>query len=405
MGVFENLRRIMQYPKVYLNPKKEESIKRFHPWIFSGAIHHIDGTTEEGDIVEVYDSQNNFMALGHCQIGSIAIRILTFQNETIDAVFWEKRFNTAFLLRQQLGLVNNPDVNSFRLIHGEGDNMPGLIVDIYGNTAIMQAHSPGMYVARHELATALINASGNLIKNIYCKSEGTLPFKADLEANDDYLYGGENVNTCILENGLKFNVDWIKGQKTGFFVDQRDNRSLLEKYAKDRNVLNLFCYTGGFSAYAMRGGAQIVHSVDSSSKAIALANENIAMNFPDDARHQAFADDAFRYLEKNNTPYDLIILDPPAFAKHRKVLKNALQGYKKLNALAFKKIQPHGIVFTFSCSQAVSKEDFRLAVFSAAAQSGRDIKILHQLTQSADHPINIYHPECEYLKGFILSVE
>ena len=396
----------MPYKHVYLNPKKEESLKRFHPWVFSGAIHHADGIMEEGEIVDVYDSHNNYIATGHCQIGSIAVRILTFHQEQIDFEFWKKRFEAALLLRRQLGLVNNPNTTVYRLIHGEGDNMPGLIVDIYGNTAVMQAHTPGMHLARHELANALIKLpAGNFIKNIYYKSEETLPYKADLEAENGYLYGGIDIPDFVMENGLKFKVDWIKGQKTGFFIDQRDNRKLLEKYAENRKVLNLFCYTGGFSAYAMRGKAQLVHSVDSSSKVIDLTKANMDLNFPNDNRHQTFIEDAFRYLEKTNNPYDLIILDPPAFAKHRKVLKNALQGYKKLNALAFEKIQPQGIIFTFSCSQVVSKDDFRLTVFSAAAQSKRNIKILHQLTQQSDHPINIYHPEGEYIKGLVLSVE
>jgi 23S rRNA (cytosine1962-C5)-methyltransferase len=387
-----------------LNPKKEESIKRFHPWIFSGAIHHIDGTPEEGEIVEIYDSQKHFLALGHCQIGSIAVRILTFQNEPIDEPFWEKRFEAAYRLRQSLGLSGSHN-NTYRLIHGEGDNMPGLIVDIYGNTAVMQAHSPGMHIVREELARALKKTMGNAIENIYYKSENTLPYKAGLEAENSYLTGDGSHSGLVVENGLQFRVDWIKGQKTGFFIDQRDNRSLLEKYASGRNVLNMFCYTGGFSCYALRGGAQTVHSVDSSSKAVHLTDENVALNFPDDHRHQSFAEDAFKYMEKSDHPYDLIILDPPAFAKHRNVLKNALQGYRKLNAVAFEKIQSGGILFTFSCSQAVSREDFRLAVFSAAAQSKRNVKILHQLAQPADHPVNIYHPEGEYLKGLVLAVE
>jgi 23S rRNA (cytosine1962-C5)-methyltransferase len=394
----------MSYKRIYLSPKKEESLNRFHPWIFSGAIHHIDGTPEEGEIVEVYDFQKNFLALGHCQIGSIAVRILSFENETIDKTFWKKRFEAAYQLRKQLGLVENPRNNTYRLIHGEGDSLPGLIVDIYADTAVMQAHSPGMHLSRNELAVALKDVLGDSIENLYYKSETTLPFKADLGAENDYIFGGLTVST-IVENGLKFHVDWVKGQKTGFFIDQRDNRSLLEHYSKGKSVLNMFCYTGGFSCYAMRGGARLVHSVDSSAKAITLTDKNIALNFPDDTRHQSFAEDAFKYLEKTGGQYDLIILDPPAFAKHRNVLKNALQGYRKLNAIAFEKIRPGGIIFTFSCSQVVTKNDFRLAVFSAAAQSGRKVKILHQLTQPADHPINIYHPEGEYLKGLILSVE
>jgi 23S rRNA (cytosine1962-C5)-methyltransferase len=312
--------------------------------------------------------------------------------------------------------------NTYRLVHGEGDGLSGLIIDIYANTAVMQAHTPGMHLAHKEIAAALQEVMGDAIDTIYYKSADTLPFKADLEVEDGYILGGQGVagqarndvpsvgaigavEAIAIENGLKFRMDWEKGQKTGFFVDQRDNRSLLEKYAKDRSVLNMFCYTGGFSCYAMRGGAKLVHSVDSSGRAIALTNDNIALNFPDDPRHKSFDVDAFKYLEQMGDQYDLIVLDPPAFAKHKKVLHNALQGYRKLNALAFEKIKPGGIVFTFSCSQVVSKQDFRLTVFSAAAQSGREIKILHQLAQPADHPINIYHPEGEYLKGLILAVE
>jgi 23S rRNA (cytosine1962-C5)-methyltransferase len=395
----------MSCKRIYLNPGKEESLKRFHPWVFSGAIHHAEGQPEEGEIVEIYDSQRKFLATGHCQIGSIAVRILSFKQEEINRNFWEKRFETAWTLRQSLGL-NKSHNNTFRLIHGEGDNMSGLITDIYGKTAVMQAHSPGMHSARHELAAALKKTMGDFIENIYYKSEGTLPFKAGLEAENGYLYGGQNVSAIAVENGMQFKVDWEKGQKTGFFIDQRDNRSLLEKYAEGRDVLNMFCYTGGFSCYALRGGAKKVHSVDSSAKAVDLTNENVALNFPDESRHKAFVEDAFKYLEKTDaSAYDLIILDPPAFAKHRKVLKNALQGYKKLNAMAIEKIRPGGIIFTFSCSQVVTKECFRLAVFSAAAQTGRNVKILHQLTQQADHPINIYHPEGEYIKGFVLLVE
>jgi 23S rRNA (cytosine1962-C5)-methyltransferase len=332
--------------------------------------------------------------------------VLSFNREEIDEDFWRKRFETAWILRRSLGLDKTSYNNTYRLIHGEGDNMSGLIMDIYGKTAVMQAHSPGMHLARFELAAALKKVMGDRIENIYYKSEGTLPFKAELDAEDDYLYGGQNVSGTALENGLQFKVDWEKGQKTGFFIDQRENRSLLEKYAEGHNVLNMFCYTGGFSCYALRGGAKKVDSVDSSAKAIDLTNENVALNFPNETRHQAFAEDAFKYLEKMDvSDYDLVILDPPAFAKHRKVLKNALQGYKKLNAIAIEKIKPGGIIFTFSCSQVVTKEDFRLTVFSAAAQTGRNVKILHQLTQQADHPINIYHPEGEYIKGLVLFVE
>lgn len=394
----------MSYCKVFLKPKKEESLLRFHPWVFSGAISKIEGQPEEGDLVEVYGSNGRFLAVGHYQIGSIAVRVLSFRQREIDASFWEERIRIAFDIRRSLGLVDTPTNNTFRLIHGEGDSLPGLVVDMYAHTAVMQAHSVGMHHARHEIAKALKAVIGDLLENIYYKSETTLPYKADIDSVNGYLLGGD-VEDIALENGLKFCVDWQKGQKTGFFVDQRENRSLLEKYSRGRSVLNMFCYTGGFSFYAMRGGAKVVHSVDSSAKAISLTNRNVELNFPGDERHQAFAEDAFKYLERMGSNYDLIILDPPAFAKHKNVLRNALQGYRKLNAIAFEKIKPGGIIFTFSCSQVVSKENFRLAVFSAAAQSGRNVRILHQLTQPADHPVNIYHPEGEYLKGLVLYVE
>ena len=394
----------MNYCKIFLKPKKEESLLRFHPWVFSGAIQSIEGNPEEGDLVEVYGTNQRFLAIGHYQIGSIAVRILSFKPITIDADFWVERIRVAYAIRRELGLAGVENNNTFRLIHGEGDNLPGLVIDMYAHTAVMQAHSVGMHYARHEIAEALKTVLGDTLQNIYCKSEATLPYKANLGSEDGYLYGGE-VEDIATENGLKFCVDWQKGQKTGFFVDQRENRSLLERYAKGHSVLNMFCYTGGFSFYAMRGGAEVVHSVDSSAKAISLTNKNVELNFPGDLRHKAFAEDAFKYLEKMGSNYDLIILDPPAFAKHKNVLRNALQGYRKLNAIAFEKIKPGGILSTFSCSQVVSKENFRLAVFSAAAQSGRSVRILHQLTQPADHPVNIYHPEGEYLKGLVLYVE
>ena len=390
--------------KVFLKPKKEESLLRFHPWVFSGAIQSVEGKPEEGDVVEVYGANGRFLGVGHYQIGSIAVRILSFQPTSIDTAFWEKRIQTAYELRQALRLVNTTNNNTYRLVHGEGDNLPGLVIDIYARTAVMQAHSVGMHYARHHIAEALKNVLGDSLQNIYYKSETTLPYKANLDSEDGYLLG-KDADNIAMENGLKFYVDWQKGQKTGFFVDQRENRSLLEHYAKGRSVLNMFCYTGGFSFYAMRGGAKLVHSVDSSAKAISLTNKNVQLNFPDDPRHEAFAEDAFKYLEQMGHNYNLIILDPPAFAKHKNVLRNALQGYRKLNAVAFEKIQSGGILFTFSCSQVVSKENFRLAVFSAAAQAGRNVRILHQLTQPADHPINIYHPEGEYLKGLVLYVE
>lgn len=394
----------MEYKKIILKRGKEESLKRLHPWVFSGAIDRWDDSIEEGDLVSVYSHEGKLIGNGHFQIGSISVRILTFSDKTIDEIFFSQRLNSALELRKSLNLLRE-DNTSFRLVHGEGDFLPGLVIDIYGSTAVVQAHSPGMHFARNIIAQALINLPGNLIQNVYYKSETTLPFKAQLDAQNDYIIGAYNTNIAI-ENGLKFHVDWLKGQKTGFFVDQRENRSLLEKYSNGRNVLNMFCYTGGFSFYAMRGKANLVHSVDSSSKAIQLTNENVNLNFPGDERHKAFAEDAFKFLtDMKKDAYDLIILDPPAFAKHKSALKNALIGYRKINAQAFEKIKSGGILFTFSCSQAVSKEQFRLAVFSAAAQSKRRVRILHQLTQPADHPINIYHPEGEYLKGLVLYVE
>lgn len=395
----------VSYKKVYLKPGKEESLKRFHPWVFSGAIARVEGEPEEGEVVDVYTSQKEFIACGHFQVGSIAVRVLSFRQETIDHAFWVRRLEVAKDLRRALGLIGNPQNNTYRLVHGEGDNLPGLIIDVYDHTAVMQAHSAGMHVYRMEIADALSEVMGDVIQNIYYKSETTLPFKADLLATENGFIKGGSRENIAMENGLKFHVDWLKGQKTGFFVDQRENRHLLEHYAKGRNVLNMFCYTGGFSFYAMRGGANLVHSVDSSAKAIDLTNENVELNFPGDARHQAFAEDAFKFLDRMGDQYDLIILDPPAFAKHRDALRNALRGYTKLNAKAFEKIRPGGILFTFSCSQVVNKQDFRNAVFTAAAQSGRSVRILHQLTQPGDHPVNIYHPEGEYLKGLVLYVE
>lgn len=391
--------------KVFLKPKKEESLQRFHPWIFSGAIASFEkGQPQEGEVVEVYTSRNDFIAIGHYQIGSIAIRVLSFQKEEIDYDFWKRRLQIAFDMRKSIGITTNPKNNTYRLVHGEGDNLSGLIVDIYDRTAVMQAHSPGMHLSRMDIAKAIMEVMDGHIDNIYYKSETTLPFKADLYPENGFLIGGSD-NNIAMEYGLKFHVDWLKGQKTGFFVDQRENRSLLEKYAKDRNVLNMFCYTGGFSVYALRGGATTVDSVDSSAKAIELTNQNVALNFPEETRHTAYAEDAFKFLDRMGDRYNLIVLDPPAFAKHRDALRNALQGYRKLNAKAFEKIQPGGILFTFSCSQVVTKENFRTAVFSAAASTHRKVRILHQLTQPADHPINIYHPEGEYLKGLVLYVE
>lgn len=394
------------YKSIYLKKGKEESLLRFHPWVFSGAISRIDDEVGEGDIVRVLDSRGNFLGVGHFQIGSIAVRILSFRDITIDSAFWESRLNAAWQVRKALGVYHTGENGNttFRLVHGEGDNLPGLVIDCYGDTAVMQAHSVGMHVNREVIAQALQQVMKGVISNIYYKSETTLPFKANLGQENGFILGGSE-NDITIENGLKFHVDWLKGQKTGFFIDQRENRSLLEYYSKDRSVLNMFCYTGGFSVYAMRGGACQVHSVDSSAKAIELTNDNIALNFPNDERHQAFCDDAFKYLDAHNDKYDLIILDPPAFAKHRAALHNALKGYTRLNVKGLQKIKHGGILFTFSCSQVVSKDHFRQAVFTAAAQAGRKVRILHQLHQPADHPINIYHPEGEYLKGLVLYVE
>lgn len=389
---------------VYLKKGKEDSLRRFHPWVFSGAIQRMDEGIREGDIVRVYNAQGEFLAVGHYQIGSISVRVLSFRDVPVDDAFWKSRLKVALDMRISIGIADNPQNNTYRLIHGEGDNLPGLVVDCYGKTAVMQAHSVGMHVNRHEIVKALISVMGNRIAHVFYKSETTLPYKAQLEQENGFLYGGSDDNTAV-ENGLRFHVDWLKGQKTGFFVDQRENRALLERYARGRTVLNMFCYTGGFSFYAMRGGARLVHSVDSSGKAIELTNANVALNFPGDTRHEAFCDDAFKFLDRADDIYDLIILDPPAFAKHRAALHNALKGYTRLNAKAFQRIRPGGILFTFSCSQVVTKEHFRNAVFTAAAQSGRKVRILHQLHQPADHPVNIYHPEGEYLKGLVLYVE
>ena len=412
------------YKTVHLKKGKEESLGRFHPWVFSGAIHHIDGRPEEGDVVRVISADGRFLAVGHVQIGSIAVRVLSFEDIVIDQVFWKERLSAAYAVRRSIfpqwkknsssGEGNNSEsriqeselTNAFRLVHGEGDGLPGLVIDVYDRTAVMQAHSVGMHVSRHEIAAALAEVLDGVVDNIYYKSESTLAYKASEDGGNGFLKGSlATANDIATENGLRFHVDWLGGQKTGFFVDQRENRALLEHYAKGRKVLNMFCYTGGFSFYAMRGGAELVHSVDSSSRAIDITRENVELNFPGDTRHEAFAEDAFKYLDRMGDQYDLIILDPPAFAKHRDALRNALRGYSKLNAKAFEKIKPGGILFTFSCSQVVDKKDFRNAVFTAAAQSGRSVRILHQLTQPGDHPVNIYHPEGEYLKGLVLYVE
>ncbi len=395
----------MKYKTIFLRRGKDESLKRFHPWVFSGAIDRADEKLEEGDIVKVVDANGQFIALGHYQIGSIAVRVLSFEERDIDDSFWLERLQAALDVRRSIGVAGCQDNNTYRLVHGEGDNLPGLVIDMYGGTAVMQAHSVGMHLCRLQVAEALKTVMGEQLTAIYYKSETTLPYKASLGQENGFIYGASQSDVA-LENGLRFHIDWLRGQKTGFFVDQRDNRSLLEQYSMGRNVLNMFCYTGGFSVYALRGGARLVHSVDSSAKAVELVNANVELNFPQDDRHKAYAEDAFKYLDQMETgAYDLIILDPPAFAKHKDALKNALRGYTKLNAKAFEKIHSGGILFTFSCSQAVNKDQFRLAVFTAAAMARRSVRILHQLHQPADHPINIYHPEGEYLKGLVLYVE
>ena len=398
--------------QVYLKRGKEESLLRFHPWVFSGAIHHLDNGISEGDVVKVVNEQGDFIAVGHYQMGSIAVRVLSFDDEPVDDAFWARRLMSALHVRQAVGVADRPDNNTYRLVHGEGDMLPGLVIDVYDRTAVMQAHSVGMHLCRDAIARQLVKVMDGRIAHVYYKSETTLPGKMRLDEpgmGDDgslsyFIYGGSDDHTAM-ENGLLFYVDWLRGQKTGFFVDQRENRRLLEKFAKGKRVLNMFCYTGGFSFYAMRGGAELVHSVDSSAKAIELTNRNVELNFPGDKRHQAFCEDAFKYLELAGDQYDLVILDPPAFAKHRGALHHALKGYTRLNMKALQKIQPGGILFTFSCSQVVTKDHFRNAVFTAAALAGRQVRILHQLHQPADHPINIYHPEGEYLKGLVLYVE
>ena len=394
----------MAYRIIQLKRGKEESLRRFHPWVFSGAIHQADIDLEEGDIVRVVTSTGEFIAVGHYQQGSIAVRVLSFSDVAIDDAYWESRLRSALGMRQAIGLADSPTNNTYRLVHGEGDHLPGLIIDVYGKTAVMQAHSIGMHLCRKQIAVQLVKVMGERLQHVYYKSETTLPY---MELENGFLYGGSNDNVA-LENGLKFYVDWLRGQKTGFFVDQRENRLLLQQYARGRRVLNMFCYTGGFSFYAMRGGAELVHSVDSSAKAIELTNRNVELNFPGDQRHEAFCEDAFKYMDNvpaDNVPYDLVVLDPPAFAKHRGALHNALKGYTRLNQKAMQIIASGGILFTFSCSQVVTKDNFRNAVFTAAALARRKVRILHQLHQPADHPINIYHPEGEYLKGLVLYVE
>ncbi len=392
------------FTKIVLKSGKDQSLKRFHPWVFSGAIKKIYGPLNEGDLVVVYSNKDEFLGIGHYQIGSIAVRIVSFEEMVPDYEFWKNKIARAWNLRKSLGFAENEETNVFRIIHAEGDGMPGLIADFYNGTVVLQMHSVGMFLIRKDLVKALQEVLKEKLKAVYDKSSKTLPFKADINPVDEYLFG-ENHEIEVLENGLKFKVDWEDGQKTGFFIDQRENRKLVQEYAKNRDVLNMFCYTGGFSFYALKGGAQLVHSVDSSARAIDLTRENVELNFSGDKRHEAIVADGFEYLKDIRDKYDLIILDPPAFAKHRDTLPQALKGYKRINTRAFEQIRSGGVLFTFSCSQVVSKEKFREAVFSAAAIAGRNVRILHQLTQPTDHPVNIYHPESEYLKGLVLYVE
>jgi 23S rRNA (cytosine1962-C5)-methyltransferase len=397
---------IVDMMQLFLKKGREESLLRFHPWVFSGAIDKMKGKADEGDVVEVYSYAGDFLGTGHYQQGSITVRILSFIQRSIDLSFWEDALMKAFALRRVCGLAGSSHTSAYRLVHGEGDNLPGLIIDIYGNTAVLQAHSIGMFKDRKIITTALRKIYGGQLVAVYDKSSGTLSSENNKETADSYLFQEGQPSTVVLENNLRFTIDWEKGQKTGFFLDQRDNRQLLAHYAKDRSILNLFSYTGGFSVYALSGGAKLVHSVDSSQKAIDLVDKNVKLNFADTLLHKSFATDAFEFLkESEENRYDIIVLDPPAFAKHKDALRNALQAYKRLNAMAFGRVSPGGVIFTFSCSQVVNKVDFRNAVFSAAAISKRRVRILHQLTQPADHPINIYHPEGEYLKGLVLYVE
>ena len=393
----------MERVKIVLKSGKEQSLRRFHPWVFSGAIKKMYGNPVEGDLVDVYDNKDTFLAVGHYQPSSIAVRILSFKEETPDIDFFREKIKSAIEYRKAIGILANPQLNVFRLIHGEGDGLPGLIVDFYNGVAVMQMHSIGFYRIRNEIASILAEVLENRISAVYDKSEGTIPHMSGITAINEFLFGNSEP-VIVIENGYKFKIDWTTGQKTGFFIDQRENRKLLEKYTEGRSVLNMFGYTGGFSVYAMKNAA-LVHTVDSSFPAIELANENIKLNFGDDKRHNSFQVDAFDYLNHIKDQYDLIILDPPAFAKHNNVLANALQGYKRLNIKAIEQIKPGGIIFTFSCSQVVTKENFRKSVFAAAANTGRSVRILHQMSQPPDHPVNIYHPESEYLKGLVIYVE
>jgi len=395
----------MNSPRVTLKPGKEQSLKRFHPWIFSGAIKHVEGSPTEGEVVQVYDPDDHFLAVGHFHTGSIAVRVLSFQQEEINTEFWTQRIAEALNLRKSAGLFPSGETSMFRLVHGEGDNLPGLIVDIYGSTAVIQCHSTGMYLARQAIARALIEIFDGNIKAVYDKSSSTLPRRENLHPSDGFIEGEGDTKGTFIENGHQFIVSFEQGQKTGFFLDQRENRHLLQSYAKGLSVLNTFAYTGGFSVYALAGGASEVTDVESSEAAVKALQQNINLNFSPTTNHKVLIADVFDYLRSTSEFFDIIVLDPPAFAKHKDALKNALQAYKRLNLAAIRRLKPGGLLFTFSCSQVVDKTDFRNAVFSASAISGREISILHQLSQPADHPINIYHPEGEYLKGLVLKVK
>ncbi len=395
--------------KIILKKGREESLRRFHPWVFSGAIADIQGDPAEGDLVAVHASDGSFMAFGHYQIGSIAVRVLSFDETALRPDFWEEMLSRALQVRVSSGLHGAAQTNCYRLVHGEGDNLPGLIIDYYDGVCVMQAHSVGMFRAKKQISEALQKVYGDTLKAVYDKSSGTAPFKAGLELIDGYMYrrpGFSDDEQVVLENGHKFMVNWTEGQKTGFFLDQRENRALVGSLSKGRNVLNLFCYTGGFSIYALANGALHVDSVDSSKKAMTMVDRNVALNGFDESKHSSLCCDAIDYLrDVPEGKYDLMIVDPPAFAKHRGALKNALRAYQRLNAAAISKVAPGGFVFTYSCSQVVDKEAFALAVFSAAAQCGRSVRILDRLNQPCDHSVNIYHPEGEYLKGLLLYVE
>jgi 23S rRNA (cytosine1962-C5)-methyltransferase len=393
----------MDRVKIVLKSGKDQSPLRFHPWIFSGAIKKIYGNPVEGDVVDVYDNKDTLLGVGHYQPGSIAVRILAFGNVNPDIDFFRERIRSAINYRKTIGIFENSSTNVFRLVHAEGDNLPGLIIDFYNGVIVMQMHSVGMYRIRNEISSILTELLGTRLIAVYDKSESTIPFMSGINPESGFLYGSSDPVT-VTENNLRFKVDWTTGQKTGFFIDQRENRKLLEEFTSGRDVLNLFGYTGAFSVYAMKNAAS-VHTVDSSESAIKLAAENINLNYGDDPRHKAIKADAFEFLNDIKYKYDLIILDPPAFAKHHNVLANALQGYKRLNIKAIEQIRPGGIIFTFSCSQVVTKENFRKSVFAAAANTGRKVRIIHQLVQPPDHPVNIYHPESEYLKGLVIHVE